>query len=175
MLTSSLQTLWVATVQQLSSATARVLTLQILATYRFTLHVSLYTATSSRSLLLCQSRCVTTAVSGYQRSLRMLRLCRQAPRRAATFLRKTATTTWSAAIRHSATSFRVTLLHVLPRSVATRASALTTPVSPYSSTSLSQSTVSASTLSVSVTATSSTCTRRSQTLILASSPTRLTA
>ena len=34
---------------------------------------------------------------------------------------------------------------------------------------------SASTLSVSVTATSSTCTRRSQTLILASSPTRLTA
>lgn len=36
---------------------------------------------------------------------------------------ETATTTWSVAIRHSATSFRVTLLRAQPRSVATRASA----------------------------------------------------
>ena len=42
-LTSFLQTLWVVTVQQLSSATARVLTLLTHLTFRFTLHVSLFT------------------------------------------------------------------------------------------------------------------------------------
>ena len=48
-LTSSLQTPWDVTVRQPYSATARVLTSQTHHTCRFTLHVSLYTATSSLS------------------------------------------------------------------------------------------------------------------------------
>ena len=39
------------------------------------------------------------------------------------FPRKTATTTWNAVIRHSVTSFRVTLPAALPKNAATRASA----------------------------------------------------
>lgn len=103
------------------------------------------------------------------------KLCRPEQRREATFLRKTATTIWSAAIRHSVTSFPATLLRVLPRSAATRASALTTQVWPCSSTSLRASSASASTLYASATATSSTCMRKSQTSIRASLLTRLTA
>ena len=88
------------------------------------------------------------------------------------FPRRTATTTWSAVILHSVTSFPVTLLRVLPRSVATRALVSITLVLLCSSTSLSLSTASASMLSCSVMVTSSRCTRRSLTCSLAMLPMR---
>ena len=65
--------------------------------------------------------------------LRMLRHCRLV-QKGLIFLRKTATTTWSAVTQHSVTWFLVTWLLVQLRSVATRASVLTTQVLPYSST-----------------------------------------
>ena len=80
-------------------------------------------------------------------------------------LKKTATTISSAAIQHLVTSFLVTLRAAQPKSVATRVMALTIPVLPYSSTSLSLSSVSVLTSFASATATSSTCTRRLPTLI----------
>ena len=86
--------------------------------------------------------------------------CRLVPSRAGRFLRRIATTTSSAAILPSVTSFLATWLLVPLRSVATRASVSTTPVWLCSSTSLSLSTASASMSSCSVMATSSRCTRR---------------
>ena len=49
--------------------------------------------------------------------------CRKVHCKEKIFPRKTATTTWNAVIRHSVTSFRVTLPAALPKNAATRASA----------------------------------------------------
>ncbi len=111
----------------------------------------------------------------FLRSSKMPRHCRPVRRKGLIYPRKTATTIWSVVIRHSATSCRVTLHRVLPRSVATRASVSTTPVWLCSSTSPSRSTVSASTRFCSVTVTSSICTRRLQMSIRVRLPMKSTA
>ena len=59
--------------------------------------------------------------SWFLRSLRTLRLCRLVPSRVGRFLRRIATTIWSAVILPSVTSYLVMLPAVPPRSVATRA------------------------------------------------------
>ena len=122
-----------------------------------------------------KSLCVMMAVSGFLRSSKMQRHCRQERRRDRIFQRKIVTITWSVVTQHSVTSYLVTLHHVLLRSVATMVSVLTTLVLLCSSTSLSLSTALVSIQFFSVMVTSSICMRRLQTLIQANSLMRLTA
>ena len=64
----------------------------------------------------------TAAVQCYRKGAYMPRHCRKEPKRALIFLKKTAITIWSAVIQPLETLFLVTLPHVQPRSVVTRAS-----------------------------------------------------
>ena len=63
---------------------------------------------------------VMMVVSGFRRNWKTPKHYRQVQRKVKIFRKKTVTTTWNVVIRHSVTWFRVTLLHVPLKNVATQ-------------------------------------------------------